>query len=447
MNEKRVRQLNTADYKGGIIVYWMDRDERYRHNHALLYAGAQAKEHNAPLVVVFNLVVDFLSGGMRQFDFKRRGLRELQDTFIKHGIAFTILLTDDSPRDLLHFFQEVQAGMVVTDFSPLRIQRTWKRAVKKELKIPFFEVDAHNIVPVWEVSEKKEFAAYTIRKKIHTQLPEFLVDYPRMPEVKTIRAPKTDWEAIQNVKLDGPDIVDTSSGERAAHNTLRRFIASRLDGYAEKRNDPNEEALSGLSPYLHYGQISPQYVALSVRGANAPLNDREAFLEELIVRRELADNFCYYEPKYDAFEGFHEWARKSLDEHRKDKREYVYTRAQFEKAKTHDNLWNAAQREVVDTGKMHGYMRMYWAKKILEWTESPEDALKIAIYLNDKYELDGRDPNGYVGIAWSIGGVHDRAWNERPIFGKVRYMNANGAKRKFDTEGYIRRFLGEDKFI
>jgi deoxyribodipyrimidine photo-lyase len=447
MNEKRARQLNNAEYKSGTIVYWMDRDERHRHNHALLYAAMQAKEHNVPLVVVFNLVVDFLGGGMRQFDFKRRGLKELQKTFKEKGIAFTILLTDDSPSDLLRYFKQVEAGMVVTDFSPLRIQRKWKQAVKKELTIPFIEVDAHNIVPIWEASEKKEFAAYTIRKKIHKQLPEFLVDYPRMPDVKTMHAPKTDWKAIEKVELNGPEIVETPSGEKAAHNTLRRFIESRLDGYAEKRNDPNEDALSGLSPYLHYGQISPQYIVLKVRAASAPLKDREAFLEEIIVRRELSDNFCYYEPKYDSFDGFHEWAQKSLNEHRKDKREYMYTRAQFEKAKTHDDLWNAAQIEMVTTGKMHGYMRMYWAKKILEWTKSPEDALKIAIYLNDTYELDGRDPNGYVGIAWSIGGVHDRAWNERPVFGKIRYMNANGAKRKFDTKSYIQRFLGEETLI
>jgi deoxyribodipyrimidine photo-lyase len=178
-------------------------------------------------------------------------------------------------------------------------------------------------------------------------------------------------------------------------------------------------------------------VALEVQALGAESASTEAFLEELIIRRELSDNFCYYEPDYDSFAGFPDWARRTLEEHRKDEREFLYTKKQFEDAATHDELWNAAQREMVTTGKMHGYMRMYWAKKILEWTESPEEALDVAIKLNDKYELDGRDPNGYTGVAWSIGGVHDRPWFERHVFGKVRYMNARGCARKFDVSRYI----------
>ncbi len=164
---------------------------------------------------------------------------------------------------------------------------------------------------------------------------------------------------------------------------------------------------------------------------------KDAFLEELIIRRELSDNFCFYNPRYDSFDGFPEWARKTLNEHRKDRRPYLYSLEQFETAQTHDKLWNAAQTEMVKRGKMHGYMRMYWAKKILEWTPSPEVAMEVAIHLNNRYELDGRDPNGYAGIAWSIGGVHDRAWNERNIFGKIRYMSYNGCKSKFNIEGYV----------
>ncbi len=164
-------------------------------------------------------------------------------------------------------------------------------------------------------------------------------------------------------------------------------------------------------------------------------------MEELIVRRELSDNFCFYNSDYDQFSGFPEWAQKTLNEHRGDKREFIYSLEQFEHGKTHDDLWNAAQLQMVLTGKMHGYMRMYWAKKILEWTGSPEDALEIAIHLNDKYELDGRDTNGYVGVAWSIGGVHDRAWQERPVFGKIRYMSYAGCKRKFDVSTFIEKNL------
>jgi deoxyribodipyrimidine photo-lyase len=226
-------------------------------------------------------------------------------------------------------------------------------------------------------------------------------------------------------------------GQKAARKMLRHFIKQKLNAYEAQRNDPNLDALSILSPFLHFGQISAQRVALEVQKADIPEDDKAAFLEESIVRRELADNYCYYNEKYDNFRGFPDWARKSLDEHRKDKREYKYTLMQFEGGLTHDGLWNAAQMEMVKTGKMHGYMRMYWAKKILEWTKTPEEAQKIAIILNDKYELDGRDPNGYTGIAWSIGGVHDRAWFTRPVFGKVRYMSSGGARSKFDVDAYI----------
>jgi len=214
-------------------------------------------------------------------------------------------------------------------------------------------------------------------------------------------------------------------------------LSETLIGYNEDRNDPNRRGLSNLSPYFHFGHISPQRVALEIKDSSLSNADKDVFLEEMIVRRELSDNFCEYESNYDSFEGFHPWAKNTLNEHREDKRDYLYPKEQFEQADTHDLLWNAAQNQMRLTGKMHGYMRMYWAKKILEWSPSPEIALQVAIDLNDKYELDGRDPNGYAGIAWSIGGVHDRAWFERPVYGKIRYMNFNGCKSKFNVQKYI----------
>ncbi|MBN1298152.1 MAG: deoxyribodipyrimidine photolyase, partial [Actinobacteria bacterium] len=228
-------------------------------------------------------------------------------------------------------------------------------------------------------------------------------------------------------------------GYANAINMLENFIENGLNIYDTKRNDPNEPAQSNLSPYIHFGQISAQRVALEIIKMDIDESKKETFLEELIIRRELSDNFCYYNPCYDSFEGFPAWARDSLDHHRPDKRDYIYTLEEFENAKTHDPLWNAAQMEMAKTGKMHGYMRMYWAKKILEWTSSPDEAVKYAVYLNDSYSLDGRDPNGYTGIAWSIGGVHDRAWNQRKVFGKIRYMSYNGCSRKFDILSYIKK--------
>ena len=230
-----------------------------------------------------------------------------------------------------------------------------------------------------------------------------------------------------------------TAGEDAAGLSLSRFLADRLRPYAEARNDPCvAEGQSQLSPYLHFGHISAARVALEAAAHKRRCaQSYEAFIEELVVRRELAENFCLYNERYDAVEGFPAWARKTLDEHRGDPREYTYSREQFSKGETHDALWNAAQLQMVATGKMHGFMRMYWAKKILEWTDTPEQALEMGIYLNDRYSLDGRDPNGYVGVAWSVGGVHDRAWPQRAVFGKIRFMNYDGCKRKFSIPNYI----------
>ncbi|MGE5438608.1 MAG: deoxyribodipyrimidine photolyase, partial [Bacteroidota bacterium] len=232
-------------------------------------------------------------------------------------------------------------------------------------------------------------------------------------------------------------------GEGEALRTLNVFIETKAALYTEERNNPNKNVQSNLSPYLHFGQIASQRVALNMGSFVTNPGITEAFLEELIVRKELADNFCCYNENYDSFDGFPEWAKYTLNEHRADPRECIYSLEEFEKAHTHDNLWNAAQIEMVTTGKMHGYLRMYWAKKILEWTTGPEEAMKIAVYLNDKYSLDGRDPNGYTGIAWSIGGVHDRGWGERKVYGKIRYMSQYGCRRKFDAKSYINKYLGE----
>jgi deoxyribodipyrimidine photo-lyase len=219
---------------------------------------------------------------------------------------------------------------------------------------------------------------------------------------------------------------------------MHAFMALGLDRYDQTSRDPNAHGLSGLSPWLHFGQIAPQSVALEAV-ASPRTEGQQAFLEQLIVRRELADNFCMHNPHYDSIGGIPAWGRATLDKHRDDIREYVYARDAWERAATHDPLWNAAQHEMVRTGSMHGYMRMYWAKKILEWSKTPEDAIRTAIYLNDRYQLDGRDPNGYVGVLWSMGGLHDRPWKERSVFGTVRYMNAAGCKRKFDVERYVEK--------
>ncbi len=444
MNTKRLRLLQKGMETKGPVIYWMSRDQRVHDNWALVFAQKFAVEKKISLIVVFNLVPDFLEATIRQYGFMLKGLQEVETELNKYNIPF-FLLSGNTETEIPKFLKKNNASILVTDFDPLRIKRIWKRDVAKKIEIPFYEVDAHNIVPCLVVSNKTEFAAYTIRPKIHRLLPEFLDEFPsikKMEKTKSLTLDKIDWKRVTSslkINSEVKEVDWIKAGESAATFSLKNFLENRFERYAEDRNDPNKKALSNLSPYLHFGQISAQRIALTVQQLYQNNPSANTFLEELIVRRELSDNFCYFNSKYDSFDGFHNWAKETLNKHRKDKREFIYSFEEFEQAKTHEDLWNAAQSELLVTGKMHGYMRMYWAKKILEWSKSPEEALNIAIYLNDKYELDGRDPNGYVGCAWSIGGVHDRAWAERPVFGKIRFMNRNGATRKFDVKEYILR--------
>jgi len=426
----------------GPIVYWMNRDQRVADNWALIHAKELADARRVPIVVVFCLTSTLPDATARQFDFMLSGLEEVERVLSRVDIPFSILL-GDQPETVVEFTRSIKAGLVVTDFSPLRFHRKWKDEVSKLLSIPLVEVDAHNIVPCWVVSDKKEFSAARFRPKIQRLLPTFLDSFPTLTKSRNLLEKSLqgiDWKRVRAfVKVDSSvKPVDwLRPGEKAARKHLDEFIRLRLKMYDSARNDPRVSAQSGLSPYLHFGHISAQRIALTIMEVIKNDPARNAFLEELIVRRELSDNFCFYNPSYDDFNGFPSWSQQTLDLHRSDRRAYVFTRAQFEQGSTHDPLWNAAQRQMVRTGKMRGYMRMYWAKKILEWTKTPEKAMQIAVYLNDKYELDGCDPNGYTGIAWSIGGVHDRAWGERPVFGKIRYMNDAGCARKFDVKGYI----------
>lgn len=444
VKHSRITVLKEREAESGPVIYWMSRDQRAEDNWALIYAQEIALERQAPLAVAFTLSPDFLGATLRQYDFMLKGLGETRTTLASTNIPF-FLLTGDPKRMLPAFSKEHRIATIVTDFDPLRIKRLWKGAVTKNIKASLVEVDTHNIAPCREVSAKQEWGAYTIRPKIRRLLDEYLTDIPHItkhPHKWKGRVPGFDPDKVlKGLAIDRSvmPVRSAQPGARAGLAVLKDFLTNRLPNYDEARNDPNKNGQSNLSPYLHFGQISAQKVTLEVKRSKAPAASKEAFLEEMIVRRELSDNFCFYNRNYDSNRAFPAWARKTLEEHRKDKREYVYSIKQLEKARTHDDLWNAAQAEMVTTGKMHGYMRMYWAKKILEWTPSPEQAMKRAIYLNDKYELDGRDPNGYAGIAWSMGGVHDRAWGERDIFGKIRFMSQNGCRGKFDIERYIKR--------
>jgi len=443
MNQKRVRLLKDKSLKNkGPIVYWMSRDQRTCDNWALLFAQELAIKNSQLIAVTFCLVDDFLGAALRQYSFMLEGLQQTAESLSRKNIPF-YLLHGQPEKQIPKFIRQYKICALVTDFDPLKIKQTWKKAIAEKINIPFYEVDAHNIFPCWYASPKQEYGAYTIRGKINKLLAEFMEDFPKLKKLPfewTQKVPKIDWnKIIQNLRIDSTvgKIDWLKPGPKAAQKMLRNFIENKLKYYEQRRNDPNQDGQSNLSPYLHFGQLSAQRVAIEVQKANINSKTKKAFLEELIVRRELSDNFCFYNQNYDNTKCFPDWAKLTLKQHQKDKRQYHYCLEEFEHAQTHDDLWNAAQLEIVTRGKMHGYMRMYWAKKILEWSKSPEDAMRIAIYLNDKYELDGRDPNGYAGIAWSVGGIHDRPWPQRPIFGKIRYMSYSGCKSKFNIKQYI----------
>lgn len=463
VKESRYHALNKVPYKEGSVLYWMNRDMRLEDNWALLRAQEVALEKQVPLLVVYNLDPHFLGGTRRQYDFKVSLLKELVVQAERLNISFSIVVGKDTEKEIVSFIDTEKVGYLITDFSPLRVQRQWLEYIVKHVSIPCERVDAHNIVPVWIASQKQEVGARTLRPKLYRLLPEYLEPFPSLLlHPHQGKKKSIDWHVVTNASVDESvaPVTWIVPSYKKAHDCLHTFVTQILPHYALDRNDPTKQAQSNLSPYLHYGVLAPARVALEAlstvslsieqvlhgikNAAKVSLTEHlslkehvASFLEELIIRRELSDNFCFYNPHYDAVEGFSSWAQQSLKKHERDTRDYVYTKKQFEHAQTHDDLWNAAQKEMVRTGKMHGYMRMYWAKKILEWSSSVEEAMKIAIALNDTYELDGRDPNGYAGIAWSIGGVHDRPWFDRPIFGVIRYMARSGCEKKFDVSRYI----------
>ncbi len=448
----RIQLLNGEDVRSGqYVLYWMQRAQRSTYNHALEYAIREANARGLPLVAVFGLTQRFPDGNTRSYGFMLEGLGQTRRALRQRGIRLIIALKPpvDAGRGLAG-----DAALVVVDRGYLQIERRWRERVAERLPCRLVQVESDVVVPVETVSDKEEYAAYTIRPRIHKHLDEFLVGLEEtglerdslddcQDRVGKIGGDDIDLENIdallQRLRLRrSADPVDAfRGGPDEAQALLEDFVANRLDDYAEGRNHPARDVVSHMSPYLHFGQISPLQVALRVnRAEDVADENRDAYLEELIVRRELSMNFCHFNPDYGTPACLPDWARETLDVHAKDRRETVYSSDDLERGRTHDPYWNAAQLQMVVTGKMHGYMRMYWGKKILEWTPEPEEAFPTALVLNNRYELDGRDPNSYAGVAWCFG-KHDRAWAEREVYGKVRYMSAGGLERKFDMDAYV----------
>jgi deoxyribodipyrimidine photo-lyase len=444
IQRERLKSLNARDpAPGDYVLYWMQASQRAGSNHALEYAVRQANERRQPCVVFFGLTDRFPEANARHFAFLLEGLSETRRDLEAKGIRMVVRAVSPE-KGVVELAR--RASLVVVDRGYLGIQKAWRAAAAVALDCPLIQVESDAVVPVEEASPKEAWTAATFRPRIKAALDAYLVPLRERRPVKDSLGLDfeslnlDDAESILN-RLDIDRSVPRSSffrgGTKEARRRLRLFIRDKLDEFPDLRSNPGCDYLSHLSPYLHFGQISPLAVALAVKATGSP--GRESFLEELIVRRELSLNFVHYNQRYDVLDGaVPAWARKSLEKHASDERPSLYGREDLEAGRTGDPYWNAAQREMTLTGKMHGYMRMYWGKKILEWSPTPQEAFATALYLNDKYELDGRDPNGFAGVAWCFG-KHDRPWQERRVFGLVRTMTAEGLRRKFDIDRYVRK--------
>lgn len=440
--------------KGGkCIVYWMQRAQRGLDNPALDLAIEIGNELNLPVIAFFAVIANYPHANLRHYAFLNQGLPDIEQDLAERNITFVVRRPPNN--SLEKFLAEVSAAMLIGDENPCREPERWRKVLSRRLDLPFWTVDADVIVPS-ALFPKHQYMLHIMRPRLDAELPRYLKPVANLHADHTWSRPSGfDAFPVSNDITEGWRHLDRSvqpvdsftGGTRAALQRLRRFTEEKLGGYAKQRNHPETDGTSKLSPWLHFGHIGPLTIALAVERAvkddRATPAARDAYFNELIGWRELSVNFVKHVPGYDSIEGAPEWAQATLREHAGDRRQPEYSLEQLERAETYDDLWNAAQMQMVRGGWMHNYLRMYWAKKILEWAPNPAAAWEYAVILNDKYELDGRDPNGYNGIAWAIGGVHDRPWFDRPIFGTIRYMSRASTGKKFDSSLYIRQIAGQ----
>ena len=445
----------TAPQKSRFVLLWVQQALRIRDNHALAAAIITANTMNLPLYACFCLVPDYPGANSRHFTFLLQGLIDLETSLAKLGIPLIL--------DLAHPEEGIpraakEAACVVCDTGYTAVQRKWRREIVNSLSRPMIQLESDVVVPPMQASDKEEYAAATLRRKLTRLIDLYLAPVGTLPDLKNPRKSLKDLpfrplhsekpeSVLKNMTAFGiqesiSPVKEMPGGEREAWKRLETFLAGNLSHYHDSRNDPGLNIQSELSPYLHFGNLSPVSAALAVMASSRDdprlTEGAAAFLEQLIVRRELAINFCLHNPACDSPDAVPAWAQESLDSHAGDERPEVYAREQLIAGETGDPFWNAAQKELLLTGKMHGYMRMYWGKRLIQWMPDWREAYRLLIELNDTYSIDGRDCNGYTGIAW-VFGRHDRPFPERPLFGKIRPMGAKGLKRKFQMDLYLER--------
>lgn len=445
---ERTKFLNdkSFNYSGKYVFYLMEASQRVPFNYALQLAIEIANDHSLPVLVVFPLTDSFKYSNARYYLFMLQGICELKEQFKALGIKF-IIFKGNYTEAAQKFAKD--AFCLITDKNYLKTQNSWRKKVAELVEVKVIEIENDVVVPVAIASNKAEVYAAFLRPKIQKNLQFFLKQfYLPEPKIKTVNfdtecwEEKDAWDYLDKLNIDKKITTVEKffvGGYSNALKLLDLFIEKKLPQYKILRSDPSQDYQSNLSAYIHFGQISTLEILMKVL-AQYNINDEnvQTLINEMVVWRELARNFVSYCPNYNQYEAIPKWAKQSLEDHVADKREYIYSLENLENANTHDIYWNAAQQEMLKTGKMHNYMRMYWAKKILEWSEHPQQAFDTICYLNDKYFLDGRDPNGYASISWCFGSF-DHPWQERKIFGKVRYMNSTGLERKFDIKKYVQK--------
>ena len=447
MMEHRIRALNNKTVSnGGCIVYWMQQSQRARWNHALEYALLEGVRNKLPVYVFFCVTSDYPGANLRHYTFMLQGLRETAAQLKSRGIGF-ILRNGNPEKEVIALSRELKPCTLITDCGHTRIQRSWRKGIADKLETAFLEVETDMVVPAWVASDHEESAAWTLRKKLAPHIPWFLKEIEELDppvdssshSMRTLDPFNTD--ALLNILEPDPSVKPSPAffgGTGEAEKLWHEFLTRNESCYGKNARNPGIQGTSRLSPYLHFGQISPVKLAMDIH----KLGGSKEFLEQLIVRRELAINFTRYNENYDRYGSIPGWAAITLQTHLKDKREALYSLEQLEKARTDDEYWNAAQRELTETGYMHGYMRMYWGKRIIQWTSHPKTAHRYMVYLNDRYLLDGRDPNGYAGIAWCFG-KHDRPFGTFPVTGNIRRLGSPLEKmrraRSSRYNGYLKR--------
>jgi deoxyribodipyrimidine photo-lyase len=438
---------------GRYVLYWTQTCRRPEHNHALNYAVERANDLVLPVVVYEGLRHDYPWASDRIHAFLIEGARESARSFARRRIPHVFFLQRNAKehrKAVKHLARG--AALVVTDLFPSFIVPGQTRKAASQVRVPLYAVDSCGVFPL-AVFEKEEYAARTLRPKVRRLLGEHLqpfddpipehqrkdpgIDFPWAIDLEA-REP-IEWAAECAVDHSVPPVAGVPGGYRTAKAVLRRFVERKLARYARDRNHPDADAVSGLSPYLHFGHVSAVDVALAVNVAKAPLGSKESFLEELIVRRELSYNFAWRNPEHESLRGLPSWAPENLRRHDADRRGSVYALEELERAETHDEVWNAAQRQLLREGRIHNYLRMLWGKKVIEWSASHADAFRILVHLNNKYALDGRDPNSWTGILWCFG-KHDRPWQTTPVLGTARPMSTERARKKLRMEAYLERF-------